>query len=464
MSMPRKKKIPDKPRFDYVTQTAYKFLLECGYTRFPISPYDVLDELKDYVVCLPWSDAKKVMKSNDPFHLRQLKAEGRTIRMRKTGMHYIVYDDVTVNSPDRISWTIMHEIGHIILGHLVEFSETALNRGGITSEQYGILEVEAHYFAAEFLMPTAILKYYTKITVDEIALLFGVSDEAAERKYNRVFKNDYLPAGEYDRQIMRNFFKFLITEAGEAIYRSIYRTWGIPWKSKYVSVCRKCPECYSYIDDPNAQYCSYCGSAMERFEMYRTMYDRMESLREFTRKPGTNHYRYPFSEPFTANGLNYEKVTVCPICLNHDFSSEATYCCICGTPLINEADSIEVCYSKENGHETSSNRWYPDFEKRYQRLITYQGPLYNNDWVDYDYWEFTKYMMRGVNSGVSMNLQSAILYSHAFADDNDDVYIVTDTAMAAKVIKSEQETVLSYLRKTDDIERSRLEVLVANDL
>ena len=63
-----------------------------------------------------------------------------------------------------------------------------------------------------------------------------------------------------------------------------------------------------------------------------------------------------------------------------------------------------------------------------------------------------------------MNLQSAILYSHAFADDNDDVYIVTDTAMAAKVIKSEQETVLSYLRKTDDIERSRLEVLVANDL
>ena len=146
-----------------MTQTAYKFLLECGYTRFPISPYDILDELKDYVVCLPWSTAKKVMKSEDPFHLRQLKAEGRTIRMRGTGMYYIVYDDVTVNSPDRISWTIMHEIGHIILGHLVEFSETALNRGGMTSKQYGVLEVEAHYFAAEFLMPTAILKYYTGI-------------------------------------------------------------------------------------------------------------------------------------------------------------------------------------------------------------------------------------------------------------------------------------------------------------
>ena len=73
-------------------------------------------------------------------------------------------------------------------------------------------------------------------------------------------------------------------------------------------------------------------------------------------------------------------------------------------------------------------------------------------------------MMYGVSSGVSMNLQSAILYTHAFADDNDNVHIVTDTVMAAEVIKSEQETVLSYLKKTDDIERSCLEVLVVNDL
>lgn len=63
-----------------------------------------------------------------------------------------------------------------------------------------------------------------------------------------------------------------------------------------------------------------------------------------------------------------------------------------------------------------------------------------------------------------MTLQSAILYSHAFADDNDDVHIFTDTAMATKVIKSEQETVLSFLKKTDDIERNKLAVLVANDL
>lgn len=464
MSMPREKKIPDKPRFDYVTQTAYKFLLECGYNRFPISPYSVLDELKDYVVCLPWSTAKKELKLEDPFHLRQLQAEGRTIRMRGTGVYYIVFDDVTVNSPDRISWTIMHEIGHIILGHLVEFSETALNRGGMTSKQYGILEVEAHYFAAEFLMPTAILKYYSGITVDEIALLFGVSDEAAERKYKRVFGNDYHPTGEYDWQIIRNFYKFLITEADEAIYKSIYRMWGMPRKAKYVSVYRKCPTCYSYIDDPKAQYCPYCGSIIEHSEMYHNMYERMKARSEFAKIPGTKHYVYPYWEELSVNGLQHTKVTVCPECLNHEFSSSATHCRICGNPLINETDSIADCFSRENGRETSSNMWYPKFEKRYQRLIAYNGLLCGEDWVTYDYWEFTKFMMRGMQSDVSMDLQSAILYTQAFSDDNDDVYIVTDTAMAAEVIKSEKETVLSYLKKTDDIERRQLEVLVANDL
>jgi hypothetical protein len=63
-------------------------------------------------------------------------------------------------------------------------------------------------------------------------------------------------------------------------------------------------------------------------------------------------------------------------------------------------------------------------------LMSYRGALYNEDWIDYDYWEFTKFMMRGVNSRASMNLQSATLYTHAFSNDNDDVIIVTDTQAA----------------------------------
>lgn len=198
--------------------------------------------------------------------------------------------------------------------------------------------------------------------------------------------------------------------------------------------------------------------------MYNNMFERMTARSEFTKLPGTKHFGYPYSNVLIVNGMQYTKITVCPVCLNHEFSKDAMHCRICGTPLINESNRIEDCFSKETGRETSSNTWYPTFEKRYQQLITYRGLIYDEDWVDYDYWEFTKFMMRGVRSTVSKDLHSAILYTHAFTDDNDDVYIVTDTAMAAEIIKSEQETVLSFLKETDDIERSRLEVLVANDL
>ena len=102
--------------------------------------------------------------------------------MHSTGKYYIVYDDVTVNSSDRIAWTIMHEIGHIILGHLVEFSETALNRGGITSKQYGVLEIEAHYFAAEFLMDRILLKQEIELYNIKKFTIKNILQSAFQRK------------------------------------------------------------------------------------------------------------------------------------------------------------------------------------------------------------------------------------------------------------------------------------------
>lgn len=68
----------------------------------------------------------------------------------------------------------MHEIGHIVLGHLTDFGETALDRGGLTQKKYGVLEVEAHYFAAEFLMPTALLKYFSDISIEDSTIVWCV--------------------------------------------------------------------------------------------------------------------------------------------------------------------------------------------------------------------------------------------------------------------------------------------------
>ncbi len=70
MRLLRENRVPSEPRFTFVTEKAYDFLLEYGYDHFPISPFQVLDDLSDFVTCLPWSDAKKILKSPDPFHGR----------------------------------------------------------------------------------------------------------------------------------------------------------------------------------------------------------------------------------------------------------------------------------------------------------------------------------------------------------------------------------------------------------
>lgn len=78
------------------------------------------------------------------------------------------------------NWTNIHEIGHIYMGHE--------NNGDKE-------EVEAHFFAACFLMPDPVLRYLRRaglnITQDFLVRYFKVSPEAAHRKMNTLSKGDF---------------------------------------------------------------------------------------------------------------------------------------------------------------------------------------------------------------------------------------------------------------------------------
>lgn len=103
----------------------------------------------------------------------------------KCGNIYIVFYHETPFISRRLNWTLAHEVGHIYLNHQ--------NDGSIE-------EVEAHWFAAELLMPTPIiteiLRRGRELTDFSLMKLFDVSFEAASKKvssYNRMpFKSMYL--------------------------------------------------------------------------------------------------------------------------------------------------------------------------------------------------------------------------------------------------------------------------------
>ncbi len=469
MSSQRENIIPTNPRFSYVTDKAYKFLLEYGYNRFPISPFQVLEDLSDFVICLPWSEAKSILKSTDPFHLRKTNADARTIRPRNSNKYFIVYDDVKINNDARISWTIMHEIGHIILGHLTDFEETALDRGGITNNKYAVLEIEAHFFAAEFLMPTALLKYFSDITVDEIVLLFGVSEEAAAKKQKRVFDSRYTPYTQYDEKLLRNFFNFLDTDIESTIYKNIYDPWGFPIKAKYVSICRKCHECYSYITDQNARYCPYCGSKLERG--YNNMHERLSEQQRLVNISGISHPDLPYHEIKLQGDQAVQKVRYCPNCLNHSFDENADFCSICGQPLFNKCNRcgnylrINDCFCPKCGFKASFHNIYKKAESRLLKIKDCSKQIqYSPDWIEYPYWKYVRMRLQGKHSAASESLKSALLYSNAYLDDDNKLIIFTDSAQASAIIADSKSVILAFVSQADSINYKSLDVYVAYDL
>lgn len=471
MKSQRENRIPINPRFSYVTEKAYDFLLEYGYNRFPISPFQVLEDLSDFVACLPWSEAKKILKSSDPFHLRETNAEARTIRPRSDGKYYIVYDDVQVNSDARIAWTIMHEIGHIILGHLTDFGETALDRGGLTEKKYGVLEVEAHYFAAEFLMPTALLKFFSEITVDEMVLLFGVSEEAAKKKHKRVFQATYMPASSYDDKLIRNFFDFLDGGIEETIYKNIYGPWGFAVKSQYIPICRKCPSCYTYISDQKVVFCPYCGSEIEQKKTYKKMFERLHEQQQFAKIQGFSHPELPYDEMEEPDGTVIQRVRYCPTCLNHDFDDDADYCNICGQPLYSRCKNcgitlkINECFCTQCGEKSAFSKHYATAEHRLQNIKDCsEHPRYSEDWLQYPYWGYVRMRLSGKNRSTPVDLKTALLYSNAYIDDNDNFIVFTDTVQASALIYKHRNIVLDFVRKTDTVNYKNLEVYVTDEI
>ncbi len=96
-------------------------------------------------------------------------AEGITLKL--PSMNIILYDDGVKNAGRR-NWTIAHELGHILLGH---------------SDLSKMNEREADAFAAELLMPEAVIRYLDErdgepISAETMTNYFSASLTACKRR------------------------------------------------------------------------------------------------------------------------------------------------------------------------------------------------------------------------------------------------------------------------------------------
>lgn len=468
-----RKKIPANPRFQYVTDTAYSLLADIGVREFPIDSFAFVDELPVEVKILRWRELRelfpyttingKKQKNNDPFFLKKQKAEAKSIY--KDGKYFIVYDD-TIDYRERINWTIMHEIGHIMLGHLVEFEEVELSRNGLTRAKYEVLEKEANYFAAEVLMPSVILKNFSDIESSEISLLFGVSMAAAERKHKRVFEK-YVGGHRLAGTLYRNFYDFLSTKSELSCYLR-YIEPETYYRTEYNELFYKCINCNSIIfREDKAEYCIFCGASFAEIKERPISFDGL--LAGYSLKPKI-HMKMPYFE-VGGERNKFQRITVCPVCGNQEFNQNAKYCKICGSPIYSICTNrrcnfskkplfLNSKYCKNCGSETTMKNIYDDFEIKLTLIDSaYAYYLDKFEWVKYEFPIYYKQrLFYKENSEESKQIYAALYYSLIMFDENDKIHIIVFDNKNIKVVEQFKSKIISDLSLISGLLFNDLEV------
>lgn len=97
----------------------------------------------------------------------------------------IYYNDSKPYS--RVRFTIAHELGHCILGHLSKGKVT--NRINSEADTYSDpQEVQANVFARDLLMPATVLHSLNVQSTEDIARICSVSMQSAEIRYKRMLE------------------------------------------------------------------------------------------------------------------------------------------------------------------------------------------------------------------------------------------------------------------------------------
>jgi len=182
---------------------AWRILLDCGIDRLPVDLNTICCKLK--VKVLTYGDNAKVIeraKLNNAVH----STDGMTFYA--WGKPVILFDER--KSPQRARFTISHELGHIILGHVKPGKFTVANRE--PSPKNAPQEQAANQFAARLLAPACILWALGIHTPEEIMELCRISRPAAEFRADRLkelyHRNRFLTSS-LERKVYSQFQPFI---------------------------------------------------------------------------------------------------------------------------------------------------------------------------------------------------------------------------------------------------------------
>lgn len=182
---------------------AWKTLIECRISSLPVRPSEICRHyrwvLADYI-------AGK--RSIDLLGLSELKQKTDGFCTVTENHTYIFYDSSLPVGRQR--FTVAHEIGHLVLGHVGLGMATIENREPTGTEREE--ERQANQFAARLLAPACVLHEIGATQPDEIQSLCGLSKQAAAFRSERMKeleRRGRYYTSELERQVARQFESYI---------------------------------------------------------------------------------------------------------------------------------------------------------------------------------------------------------------------------------------------------------------
>lgn len=183
---------------------------------FPVDPFQLLESYN--IKIYTYSELKE---KNEALHDMCINYSDDAFRYEGI----VCYNEQkTIN---RIRFSLAHELGHIVLGHLSDEKEK---------------EVEANYFASNFLSPRMAIHYANCKNVNDVAKIFKLSEQASRNAFD-----DY-------RRWRRNISAYGMSTIDKQMYEHFYNEDA----QKFVWTFEHCDFCFTNYAYNGNELCDSC--------------------------------------------------------------------------------------------------------------------------------------------------------------------------------------------------------------
>ena len=169
---------------------SWEMLLDLGITELPVKITDLCRRI------------------GIPVKALELGADQDGYSMIVNGEPIIVINSLKLSNVARMRFTVAHELGHIMLGHVGVYE--LVNREPSPGDNE--IEQQANIFASRLLAPACVLWGCKVKSPEEIMQLCDISRKAAQFRFNRMkilYKRDKFLLSPLERQVFQQFKPFI---------------------------------------------------------------------------------------------------------------------------------------------------------------------------------------------------------------------------------------------------------------